>query len=337
MISTWQTFIETRDFEGSKGTIFDVTSNASETALTPLSRYSVLSVSGEDSTNFLQGQTTCNIKSLTADRAIPGAICNPKGRALTNFLIFIRNGAFYLVLPKTLASPVKKRLRMYVLRSKVKIGDVTDTLGFFGLSGNALPEHLPPIETNSDKARYPVISENNNQWVAFGPDQWIFLGTPEAAQQQWTELVEYGNGIETSPSRWDLLCILKGIPTLEAETSETFIPQMFNLDLLGGISFKKGCYTGQEIVARTHYLGKLKRRMYLAGSASDRLPEPGENVMKQGHEQSVGQVVKAEALRNGDIRLLTVLQIDQSNSENLYLEKSPGNLLEILKSPYPFE
>ncbi|MCS5566284.1 MAG: folate-binding protein [Methylococcales bacterium] len=335
MIPTWQAFVETRDFEGSAETTVDVTSNASETTLSPLSRYSILSVSGEDSTNFLQGQTTCDIKSLTADRAIPGAICNPKGRALTNFLMFIRNGAFYLVLPKTLAPPVEKRLRMYVLRSRVKIEDVTNTLGFFGLSGDALPEHLPPIEADSDKARYPVINENSNQWIGFGLGQWIFLGTSEAAQRQWAQLVEHGNASETPPSRWDLLCILNGIPTLDAKTSGTFVPQMFNLDLLGGISFKKGCYTGQEIVARTHYLGKLKRRMYLAGCASDRLPEPSENIMKQGHEQSVGQVIKAEVLRSGDIRLLTVLQIDQSGSENLYLEKSPGSLLQILKSPYP--
>ncbi len=337
MIPTWQAFIETRNFEGSTGPTVDVTSNASETALTPLPRYSVLSISGEDSTNFLQGQSTCDIKSLTADRATPGAICNPKGRALTNFLMFIRNGAFHLVLPKALASLVEKRLRMYVLRSRVKIADVTDSLGFFGLSGGALPEHLPPVGAHSDEARYPVINENSTQWIGFGQGQWIFLGTPEAAQRQWTELVEHGSGIETPPSRWDLLCILNGIPTLDAETSETFVPQMFNLDLLGGISFKKGCYTGQEIVARMHYLGKLKRRMYLAGCASDRLPGPGENVMKQGHEQSVGQIVKAEVLGSGDIRLLTVLQIDQSGSKNLYLEKSPKSLLKILKSPYPFE
>ncbi|MCK5922320.1 MAG: tRNA-modifying protein YgfZ, partial [Methylococcales bacterium] len=151
----------------------------------------------------------------------------------------------------------------------------------------------------------------------------------------WESLIESSQFTECNSSVWEQSEVTAGVPLVCKATSEAFVPQMLNLDQLEGISFKKGCYTGQEIVARTHYLGKLKRRMYLAGCASDRLPEPSENIMKQGHEQSVGQVIKAEVLRSGDIRLLTVLQIDQSGSENLYLEKSPGSLLQILKSPYP--
>ncbi|MGH8551190.1 MAG: YgfZ/GcvT domain-containing protein [Methylococcales bacterium] len=333
----WQSFLATRDLKPNPdGSDQDPNSLASRPSVSQTSESAILAVTGSDAATFLQGQTTCDVLGLQNNLATWGAICNPKGRVLTTFLLFIHQDGYWLVLPKILAGPIEKKLRMYLLRSKVTIETVTDRLAIFGLSCGILPERFAQSQRPSGDLRYPVIQAEHSQLVNAGPNQWLFIGTPEAAERQWNEFVSLNGCAETGNEYWNLLCVLNGIPTLTNETSEEFVPQMINLDALGGISFKKGCYTGQEIVARMHYLGKLKRRMFLAATRSDRLPGPGEPVYVSGNAQSIGQIVNAACLRSPEIRLLMVLQIDQSGSESIHLCDPLAPLLKILDLPYHF-
>jgi tRNA-modifying protein YgfZ len=338
MNRNWQTFLTTRalhrDPDG------DLHESADPLTVRPAvvqtSQYSMLAVTGRDAATFLQGQTTCDVVGLQNDRATPGAVCNPKGRVFATFMLFIHENGFRLLLPQALTPAVEKRLRMFVLRSQVRIENITDSVAMFGLSCLELPKSAANAQYSAGDHRYLVVNAENRQLIQFGPQQWFLIANPEAAERQWSDLVGRDGFAERSDDYWNLLCVLNGIPTLATETTETFIPQMINLDALGGISFNKGCYTGQEIVARMHFLGKLKRRMILAAMESARLPTPGEPVFVEGSEQSVGQVVNAAYLHNTEIRLLAVLQIDQIRSKSIHLSGDPASTFKVLELPYTF-
>ncbi|MGH8499794.1 MAG: YgfZ/GcvT domain-containing protein, partial [Methylococcales bacterium] len=329
----WQSFLTTRNLVSGRDQ--DPTLASSRPSVIATKQFSCLIVTGQDAATFLQGQTTCDVLGLHNDRATPGAICNPKGRVLSTFLMLIRENGYRLILPETLAPAIEKKLRMYVLRSRVSIENRTNSIAIFGLSCDRLPERVGRSQAQSADARYPVINAENWQIAKAGPNQWLFIGTPQSAVQQWTDLVSLDGFAETGNEYWNLLCILNGIPTLGTETTETFVPQMINLDALGGISFEKGCYTGQEIIARMHYLGKLKRRMVLAASRSGQLPAPGDPVYASEHEQSIGQIVNAEFLETREIRLLAVLQIDRIESDSIHLFDPDASPLKMLDLPYP--
>ncbi len=338
MNRNWQTFLTTRtlnpDPAGDGNESPD--SLIARPAVIETSQYSILAVTGRDVATFLQGQTTCDVLGLQNGGATPGAICNPKGRVLTTFILFIHENGFRLLLPEALAPAVERKLRMYILRAQISIENITDSVAVFGLSCQDFPESIGNPQGSAGDQRYPVIHAENRQIVQFGPHQWLFIATAEAAERQWIDLVRLDGFTERTNEYWNLLCILNGIPTLTTATAEIFIPQMINLDALGGISFKKGCYTGQEIVARMHYLGKLKRRMILAAMESARLPAPGEPVFVAGSEQSVGQIVNAAYLRDTETRLLAVLQVDQTDSNSLHLSGDLASPFKVLELPYTF-
>jgi folate-binding protein YgfZ len=338
MNQNWRSFLATRDLkpDPASGPDEDPKRFATRPSVTQTSDYAVLAVTGRDAATFLQGQTTCDVLGLQNNDATHGAICDAKGRVLTTFLLFIRENGYWLVLPETLAGSIEKKLRIYVLRSKVRIENITAAQAIFGLHCNQLPERFEHSQLLSGDQRYPVLQADDRHLIKAGPDQWLFIGSPESAEGHWNDLVRLEGFAETSNAYWNLLCILNGIPMLGIETSEEFVPQMINLDALGGISFKKGCYTGQEIVARMHYLGKLKRRMFLAATRCDRLPGPGEPVYVSGSAQSIGRVVHAAYLRKPEVRLLAVLQIDQSASDSIHLSDPLATPLRILDLPYTF-
>lgn len=334
MNRNWQTFLETRNLKPKPAG--DPESFTAVPSVIQAGDYGVLQVTGEDAATFLQGQTTCDVLGLQNNRATWGAVCNTKGRALTTFLLFIHPEGYRLIVPKILVEPVEKRLRMYILRSRVALRNITDSLAIFGLCCGILPERLKHEQRHNDDPRYPVIHAGNWQLAKVGANQWLFIGSAEEAERHWTGLANLDGFSETSDLYWRLLSILNGIPILEIRTSEEFVPQMINLDALGGISFKKGCYTGQEIVARMHYLGKLKRRMYLASTRSDQPPNPGDPLYVSGNDQSIGQIVNAAYLRNPEIRLLAVLHIEQAESGRIRLPDPTAPPLKILELPYTF-
>jgi folate-binding protein YgfZ len=239
-------------------------------------------------------------------------MCNPKGRAITTFLLVKKDEAFLMILPQELLSSVQKRLQMYVLRSNVTLTDSSEELCLIGL----FDEMLLPGET--DEPLFTTSRQENIVVKLY--NRRLIIADADNAQLFWLEQLKLGfqPGIT---AQWRYLDILSGIPWLTPATSEEYIPQMLNLDKLGGISFTKGCYTGQEIVARTHYLGKAKREMFVAECNALAAPEPSSIIIDDstGMEQNIGKVLSAQNRKNS-CKLLIVLQVSDTNTYNLKLQ-----------------
>ncbi len=318
----WKNFLlaEHAVFENDTDIAFSSPEHEGKQRIYPIAYLGVLTVAGSDAAKFLQGQITCNINDITDSKSCLGAMCNPKGRAITTFLLVKNADVFLMVLPQELLASVKKRLQMYVLRSDVILTDSSDQLCLIGLSdGEAKPGEALDFATS--RQENIVVNLQNRR---------LIIAAPDNAKRFWAEQVKLGFQPEDS-AQWRYLDIVSGIPWLTATTSEEFIPQMLNLDKLGGISFNKGCYTGQEIVARTHYLGKAKREMFLAECADITPPEPNSIIIDDGQdiEQSVGKVLGALS-RENICKMLIVLQISDTNAYNLRLKNQNQDRITLL-------
>ena len=260
-------------------------------AITDLSHLGIIRISGEDKWDFLQGQLTNDINAVTPGASQLSSYCSPKGRMLGSFWLFQRGDDLLIQLPKERLAPTLQRLRMFVLRSKVTLSDASDELVRFGLSGDCAPALLDA----APQEPWATTTTGEVTMIRLPGDRPRFdlVGPLSAMTPLWSRVSE--KAVVTGPDFWALMDIRAGLPTVFEETAEAFVPQMANLQLLGGISFTKGCYTGQEVVARMQYLGKLKRRMYLAHVESDTRPRPGDELFAAGSTsgQGAGKVVDA--------------------------------------------
>ncbi|MGZ4970807.1 MAG: CAF17-like 4Fe-4S cluster assembly/insertion protein YgfZ [Methylobacter sp.] len=311
MNPNWKNFLlsEQALFESDSDIVFPSLEHEDKQHIYPIVHLGILTVAGVDATKFLQGQFTCNINDITDIKSSLGAMCNPKGRAIATFLLVKNADAFLMILPKELLASVKKRLQMYVLRSNVTLTDSSDELCLIGLSyGTSQPDEALGFATGQQENI--VVDLQNRSLV---------IAEVDKAQVFWQAQIKLGFKPGSS-AQWRYLDIVAGIPWLTLETSEEFIPQMLNLDKLGGISFNKGCYTGQEIVARTHYLGKAKREMFLAECDALAAPEPNSTIIDDsaGTEQSAGKVLYAQKDQQ-TCMMLVVLQVSDTDTYNLKL------------------
>jgi folate-binding protein YgfZ len=320
----WKNFLLSKNavFNNDTDVVFPSLEHTGSKFIYPIPYLGVLTIAGIDAAKFLQGQITCNINDVTETKSTLGALCNPKGRVITTFLLVKNNDAFLMILPMELMAAIKKRLQMYVLRSKVTLTDSSDELCLIGLCDVALQSGgLSEQRFATSKQDHIVVDFQNRTLV---------IAEADSAQAFWDEQLKQGFQAGGS-AQWRYLDILSGIPWLTAETSEEFIPQMLNLDKLGGISFTKGCYTGQEIVARTHYLGKTKREMFLAECDVLTTPEPNTAIIDDstGAEQSVGKVLCAQSGRDA-CKMLVVLQSDDVTAYNLKLKNQKQDKITLL-------
>ncbi|SHE83066.1 hypothetical protein SAMN04487965_0741 [Microbulbifer donghaiensis] len=334
----WQEFLtgEGAIWEGDRAHFPETQADLHLIDLSPLG---AISISGPDSQKFLQGQLTCDLVTLPDNHSTPGAHCNPKGRMISAFsALKLSDSEFVFRLPGDLATIAREALAKYAVFFKTELKDIGEAgtgekhrwLGLQGkgAAGRAAEllglEQLNPGEVRAfDSSGASALAQclNDNQ---------IALLVPAAhAKNLWQQL---GKSAEAaSYDRWQQLQIEAGMPQLHAATSELFIPQMTNLHLLGGVSFKKGCYTGQEVVARMQYRGASKRRLYRTRCTAGEIPAPGLEVYADG-EQSIGNLVEACRSEDG-IELLAVLTIAKvAAGEQLRL--ADGRVLELQELPY---
>ena len=290
-----------------------------------LNQLSVLSVSGDDALKFLQGQLTNDISLATSTQSVHAGFCNPKGRLLAFFHIIKYHDSYLLFFPKSIAEIIIKKLSMYILRSNVKLDLDPDKLMYFGLYTNNQDGQLGTLN-NLPKNEMESINEQSLIVTKLPSDglRVIIVGD----KKNCMDLIgNNSNKLEKkSFDDWIAHNIKSGIPNIYHETQETFIPQSINLDIISAINFKKGCYTGQEIVARTHYLGKPKRRMYKASFHSESQPLYGQTLVDG--EESVGQVVDVAHIDNQEFVLLIEIRINSAlnqltlNGINVDISKS---------------
>jgi len=342
MIEKWSAFLEPSGGQVSNSQAI----RRSQAALhdgaicSDLSPRGLIAAHDSDADLFLQGQLTCDVQQVALDQSILGAFCSPKGRALACFRLFRREDAIYLELPRELVEATLTRLRKYVLRAKVTLEDASHRLVRFGVAGphaeavltnqfGAIPEAINSvIHTTGDWPDITVI-----RLPGITP-RFELHGPLPVMQALWKALDL--NVTFTDAEPWRLLDILAGLPTIYPETVEAFVPQMINLDALDGISFQKGCYTGQEVVARMHYLGKLKRRMVLARVDSAQPPRPGDALFSPQADasQSAGRIVDAAPHPDGGYVLLAVALIEYAKPGALQLGDASGPALYLEPLPY---
>lgn len=264
--------------------------------------FHVLRFAGADASDFVQGQSTCDVAALTPERWTWGAYCSPKGRVLGTFMLWREGADLCMLLPASIAAGIARRLRLYVLRSKVSITeeDQRTLLGFASGGRTPWPAVLPsPPEPGSVRCAGPMtlLGLPGGRSLALAPhDQSAAL----AAQA-------------CPATAWAVLSIQHGEPWVTAPTQEAFVPQMLSLERLGGVSFTKGCYPGQEIVARTQHLGQVKRRLCRLVLAGSQTPAAGTPVYTQDASEAAG-IVLAAAPGDGEVEVLAVVQIDAVKS-----------------------
>ncbi|ARD14523.1 CAF17-like 4Fe-4S cluster assembly/insertion protein YgfZ [Pseudomonas savastanoi] len=292
-----------------------------------LSHEGVLAVRGVDASKFLQGQLTCNLNYLNEDKSSLGARCTQKGRMQSSFRIVFEGDGCLLAMASELIEPQLLDLRKYAVFSKSKLTDESAEWVRFGLQDgdSALVGLGLAQETDA------VVRANELIAIRASPGRaelWVRAGQADSVKSQLASQLSEG-----PLNDWLLGQIRAGIGQVFGSTREEFIPQMINLQAVGGVSFKKGCYTGQEIVARMQYLGKLKRRLYRLTLSSEEIPEPGTALFSPVHASAVGNVVIA-AQSGQNVELLAVLQGDAAENGHINLGSPEGAALQMSDLPY---
>lgn len=298
----------------------------------PLSHEGILAVRGSDAGKFLQGQLTCNINYLSLEHAGLGARCMVKGRMQSSFRILPEGNGYLLAMASDLLEAQLADLKKYAVFSKATLSDESAAWVRFGLQqGDAALQALGLSVPASAGAT--VHHDGLIAITASAGRVELWVPADSAARVRETLAATLPEG---SLNDWLLGQIRAGIGQVMGPTRELFIPQMINLQAVDGVSFKKGCYTGQEIVARMQYLGKLKRRQYRLALAEQQVPAPGTEIFSPTHGSSVGEVVLAASTGQG-CELLAVLSADAVEDDNLHLGSLQGPRLALLSLPYELD
>jgi folate-binding protein YgfZ len=301
----------------------------------------LIAVAGEDAASFLHNQLTNDVEHLGNHEARLAGYCTPKGRLQATFLMWRNQEAVYLQLPRAIQAPLQKRLTMFVLRAKAKLRDATDEPGntaVLGCGGAAAADALRACAGALPEAPYAKVDGESGTVIrladAFGQPRYLWLTTPDNAVEALPRLRETlalgGN------AAWRLASIHAGVPQITQPTQEQFVPQMVNYELLGGVNFKKGCYPGQEIVARSQYLGKLKRRTALA-TLADAAARPGDEVYAVSDpDQPSGMIVNAAPNGAGGADALVEIKL-AALEEDVRHASAGGTPLTFLPMPYALD
>jgi len=338
VIESWKTFLQSQGalIEGSSVLHYgdpaaERATAADGTIVADLSQLGVIAFCGEDTATFLQGQLTNDVRVLHADAAQWSGYCSPKGRLLGNFLMWRQSEDYCLQLSGDILSSVQKRLSMFIMRAKVQARDASDETVRLVVAGPQALAAVTAAMGAAPEAAMHSVSTGAGQVVRVGDDKFVLSITPERAPDVWQGLRESATPVGAPV--WDWLRLNAGIPMIVAATQELFVPQMVNLELIGGVNFQKGCYPGQEIVARSQYLGKIKRRMFLAHV--DVEAAPGDNLYSADFEgQATGTVVNAAPAPTGGFDVLAVAQVESANTQTLHLKAADGAALSLKPLPY---
>lgn len=344
MNETWKTFIQSQGavLDGGRVRHFgrpaeERRAAAQDNVLAELSDLSLIRARGADTQSFLNGQLSNDLRRLDATHSQLASWCSPKGRMLAVFRLSRRGDDTLLQLPSSLLETILKRLKMFVLRAKVTLDNADVELVSFGVSGPDAGRILrdatgfAPGAIDGSETRDEITVIN----LAGPHPRFEIIAPTDAAMKLWSNLKARATPVGAPVWAW--LDIMAGIPVVHPETSEAFVPQMANLEIVGGVNFKKGCYPGQEIVARMQYLGRLKQRMYRAHVEADMPPKPGDAVFAPDFPgQSAGTVVAAEPAPDKGFDLLAVIQISSAEAGKLNLGSETGPRLALQNLPYSF-
>ena len=346
MNNDWKNYLLSKDAQLTEDAAFRFNDEADDNLkaertdiICDLSQFSTLVVAGDDAKEFMQGQFTNDVEQVNEDHSQLSAFCNNKGRMTANFRLFKYQQNYFFSVRNSLVEESIQHLQNYILRAQVAIQDVSEQLIHLGVSGENAEKLLSPfieitnqevdgISFNENYIVIRIASLHSNET----PRYEIFCSF-EHAKTLWENIST--RAVTVNSSSWDYLNIQAGIPFIDSNTSEEFVPQMANMDLINGVSFTKGCFTGQEIIARMHYLGKLKKRCYKIHVASDNKPVAGDKLFAENAKagQNTGMIIQAEKNPESGYDALAVIQIADTES-NLFLNDADGPVVTVKELPY---
>jgi len=338
VIESWKTFLQTQGAVIENVTVLSYGDPAAEraaatdgTIVADLSQLGVIAFRGVETADFLQGQLTNDVRGLHADAAQWNGYCSPKGRLLGNFLMWRQGEDYCLQLAGDILPSVLKRLSMFILRAKVQGRDASDETVRLVVAGKQAQAAVAAAMGAVPEASMRSLASEAGQVIRVGEDKFVLSVVPERAAAVWQILRQSATPVGAPV--WDWLRLNAGIPMIVAATQEQFVPQMVNLEVIGGVSFQKGCYPGQEIVARSQYLGKLKRRMFLAHVDAE--AAPGDSLYSADIEgQATGTVVNSAPAPSGGFDVLAVAQVESAATQTLHLKAVDGAVLSLKPLPY---
>jgi folate-binding protein YgfZ len=349
MNNDWKDFLLARgarlSIEDSEHAVFLFGDEAADNAkaeqssiLCDLSQFSLIVVAGGDAATFIQGQFTNDVKKVDEDSSQLSAFCNNKGRMIANFRLFKHQQNYFLSLKSDLVERSISHLQNYILRSQVAVQDISEQLIHLGLSGANATEMLSEFIDNIDE-EIDRVSHNDSYIairVAGSKPRYEIFCSVEHAKTFWEKVAAQTDVVNSSS--WDFLNIQAGIPFIDASSSEEYVPQMANMELINGVSFTKGCYTGQEIVARMHYLGKLKKRCYKVHIDTEEKPHAGDKLFAENARagQNTGGIIQVEKNPQAGFDALAVIQIADIESK-LFLNNADGPAVTVKQLPYRFD
>ncbi len=292
--------------------------------LTAITNLTTLEVSGKEAAQFLQGQLTCNILDLTESNSFFTAFCNAKGRTISTLLILKNKDRFLLILPVELLEKVRNKLKMYVLRADVKLEHAIEKYCLIGLNSSTISETENYPDTAFEVSTHSEIAIR----LPASQPRFLIITKIDQAKELWTQLIQTYFLTIADAGLWNYLDISAGLAWLDNESSEQYIPQMLNIDKLGGISFNKGCYTGQEIIARTHYLGKAKRELFLAECNVAAIINKDTQIISADSKQNQGKIISLQYFGQSCLMLIVIasstatlnnLVLDNANQDKIIL------------------
>lgn len=299
---------------------------------TELTGTGLIAVRGAGAAAFLQSQLTSDIAGMTLPRTQYSGYCSPKGRLIATFLVWRRDDEFLLQLPDTLRESVRERLTKYVLRAQVQIASAPQPL--FGVWGNDAMRVLSSFAGRLPEHNHEAVDSPQQCVTRLPVDRYLVLVPAERAEAVRASLRSTASA--QAESAWAALDIEAGIPVITETAQDQYVPQMVNLDLIGAVSYTKGCYPGQEIVARMHYLGRLKQRMYRVRVSGAADPLPGDPLFSAafGPEQASGALLNVTAAGSAGHDALAVIQTGSVGAGAVHWKSPDGPAVEFHALPY---
>jgi hypothetical protein len=302
-----------------------------------LPQFGVIDANGDDAATFLHSQLTNDIQHLDVTGARLAGYCSPKGRLLASFLTWKTGDTIRLMISKDLQAAVQKRLSMFVLRAKAKLTDASDGLVVVGLAGDVRGALASQFDALPDGVHVTIDGPSGTLIRvpdAAGRLRYLWIGPKAAVEAGLASLDRTLKRV--APAVWDWLDVHAGEPRITQAVSEQFVPQMVNYDVLGGVNFRKGCYPGQEVVARSQYRGTIKRRTSLASVDADlAAARPGVELFHSSDPgQPCGMIVNAAASPDGGVDLLAELKLAALESGTVHVGAADGPALRMLPLPY---
>lgn len=337
MNSTWQEFLGASgariNLDSAPGLVADFGDLPGElaaardtTVVAPLTHLGTIECTGDDATSFLHNQLTSDVNHLATGAAQYSSWCTAKGRMQASFVLYRADGALRALLSADLVAATLKRLQVYVFRSKVKLADLSPACETIGLSGAQAEAALQNAGLPIPASPFETAPFTDGSVIRLDAKRFLISVASAAAPQIWKRLAETARPVGTPVWQW--LDVDAGIPLVTEATKEAFVPQMANFDQIGGVSFKKGCYPGQEVISRAKYLGKIKRHLYRIH---------GEQPMKAGdslwspenQETACGLIANAAPSPDGGFDALGVIHESFASTAALHLGALDGPVLKV--------